>query len=52
MDKPLADLPVPQYTQKISIEPSKITPKSSVKARYLDSILDPSELKKYFAPKK
>ena len=52
MDKPLSDLPVPQYTQKISIEPSKTTPKSSVKARFLDNILDPAELKKYFAPKK
>jgi hypothetical protein len=52
MDKPLADLPVPQYTQKISIEPSKTTPKSSVKTRYLDNILNPVKLKKYFASKK
>ena len=52
MDKPLSDLPIPKYTQKVELEPKKIKPKTGKKQKYLDEILDPSKLKEYFASKK
>ena len=52
MDKPLAKLPTPVYTQKLSVEPNKVKPKTGKKTKFLDEILDISKLNEYFASKK